>query len=330
VPDVAPVPDVSAGEPAQHADVVLTRPQTYIELAAGERVFAMAGAQARLALVGPAALRVLQVEASHVELELERGLLLGDYDHRQGGKLVIHSPGARTEIVGTLFSVRVLGSQSEVSVVHGKVRVQAGEQQIEVGAGQAWRAGLPAPTRISDSAAAELEQHAKSLRPAKGARGIVVAEPANEASRASRGTPASAPSSSQAELAPTSESKESGEMLYANAERAMRAGDMAHARALLGNLLVDHPQAANRDLAFYDLAMIAFNQGDIAGTRDLLDRLAREPARPSVRELAAYLRCRAVQALALSEAPGCFADFRRRFPNSPHAKGESAQPQRGP
>jgi ferric-dicitrate binding protein FerR (iron transport regulator) len=167
------VPYLVSGGSAARADALLGRPQTQIDLAAGERLLATLGVRARLALVGPAALRVRHAQGTRFELELSEGVVLGDYDQTQGGELIIHSPGAQTEVVGTLFSVRAREHQSQVAVARGKVRVRAGAQRIDVGVGKAWSAGLPTTEDLSESAAAELARHERSLRPTPGAHGVL-------------------------------------------------------------------------------------------------------------------------------------------------------------
>lgn len=100
----------------------------------------------------------------------------------------------------------------------------------------------------------------------------------------------------------------------------MRDGAIGRATALLEELSAKFPEARNRDLAFYDLALAAYEQRDFAQTIALLERPERQPMRPTLRELSAYLRCRALHAQTPIAAPACFEGFRRRFPNPPHAK----------
>jgi hypothetical protein len=112
----------------------------------------------------------------------------------------------------------------------------------------------------------------------------------------------------------------SADRLYAAAERAMRAGQIDRASERLEALLAQFPAALNRDLALYDLALAAYKQRDFARMSALLERREREPMRPSLRALSAYLRCRAVHAQSPADSPACLADVRRRFPGSPQAR----------
>jgi ferric-dicitrate binding protein FerR (iron transport regulator) len=372
------VPYLFSGGSAARADALLGLPQTRIELASGERLLAALGGHARLALVGPAALHVQKAQGARFELELDEGVLLGDYDHTRAGALIIHSPGAQTEVVGTLFSVRARGRESQVGVARGKVRVRAGAQRIDVGVGEAWSAGSPATEALSEAAAAELAQHERSLRPTPGAHGVlgitgeqleaelaerwlgptplwaivpvgsntIALRDLRDREREARSLQATVRSAERTELvvgagsgeqalrfraagsdspgtqrAPERRTQEhSAAALYAAAERALREGKLEQGSELLERMLATFPAARNRDLALYDLALAAYRQNDFGRTSAVLDRLEREPPRPALRELAAYLRCRTVHARAPADAPACFERFRRSFPNSPHAQ----------
>jgi TolA-binding protein len=136
--------------------------------------------------------------------------------------------------------------------------------------------------------------------------------------RAARSEPS--PAEPRVDDAAERTNESSAEALYAAAERTMREGQVGRAAELLEELLVKFPAARNRDLAQYDLALAAYKQGDYAHAIGLLERLEQQSMRPSLRELSAYLRCRAVHARTPEDAPACFEGFRRRFPNSPHAK----------
>ena len=127
----------------------------------------------------------------------------------------------------------------------------------------------------------------------------------------------SAPTPHKPPVAPPEPSAES---LYAAAEQTMRKGHIARASELLEELLARFPSAPNRDLASYDLALAAYKQSDYSRAIELLEQLEQQSMRPSLRELSAYLRCRAVHARTPEHALACFEEFRRRFPQSPHAK----------
>src|SRR5205085_5209485 len=95
-----------------------------LEVPAGMRMRASLGAGAKVTLLGPADVQVSGADAGTISLRLSAGTLLGEYDHRAGGRLLIESPGATTEVVGTRFSVEVAGRGSRVAVFEGRVTVR--------------------------------------------------------------------------------------------------------------------------------------------------------------------------------------------------------------
>lgn len=97
----------------------------------------------------------------------------------------------------------------------------------------------------------------------------------------------------------------------------MREGQLVHARALLEEMNARFPHAGNRDLALYDLALVAYKQGDFEAARNALDRLQRDLPRASLAEPAARLHCRTLQHVALADAPACFEDLQKRFRPEP-------------
>jgi hypothetical protein len=100
-------------------------------------------------------------------------VLLVDYDHSRGGELAIYSPGASTEVVGTLFSVRVDQGTSRVAVARGALRVHAAGGVVALGASQALVASTHAPVAISAGEDRALRDHARSLMPPPAEHGII-------------------------------------------------------------------------------------------------------------------------------------------------------------
>jgi TolA-binding protein len=94
--------------------------------------------RAELTLYGPLALVVKQAAGDRIELQLDSGILIGEYKGSKGSSLVIRSPGAVTEIVGTLFAVEAHEGQSRVSVSRGTVRVQSAGKTTAVSRRQSW------------------------------------------------------------------------------------------------------------------------------------------------------------------------------------------------
>jgi ferric-dicitrate binding protein FerR (iron transport regulator) len=115
------------------------RGSTHLEVPAGSTLRTVLAGRAHIALRGPAEVEVLSSSPELVELRLPLGVLVGDYDHRAGGTLRIDSPGAITEVVGTVFAVEATPAGTRVSVSRGRVKVSdAGRRVVTVGGGQSW------------------------------------------------------------------------------------------------------------------------------------------------------------------------------------------------
>ncbi|HVR63463.1 MAG TPA: FecR domain-containing protein, partial [Polyangia bacterium] len=98
-----------------------------LQTAAGTTVRARVGPRTRVTLVGPADFSVATATSDVLDVNLAAGTMVADFIHQRNGRLRIHSPGAVTEVVGTLFSVEVRGQRSRVSVARGRVVVQPAE-----------------------------------------------------------------------------------------------------------------------------------------------------------------------------------------------------------
>ncbi len=109
----------------------------------------------------------------------------------------------------------------------------------------------------------------------------------------------------------------SASTLYAAAERDLGAGQRATAEQALIDLLAQFPTSPQAASALYDLAGIARARGEYAKAIAWLDRLLAAQPPTSVREPAAYLRCR-IRVDAGDDAAPCFRGFRVSFPDSPH------------
>jgi TolA-binding protein len=115
------------------------RPVARLDVPSGQRVRARLGAQARIALLGPGAVRVTSSSSALTELGLDSGTLVIDYDRQKGGALRIASLGIVTEVVGTLLSVEVHPGGSRVSVAHGTVKVTDRKGDVQfVRGGETW------------------------------------------------------------------------------------------------------------------------------------------------------------------------------------------------
>jgi hypothetical protein len=133
-------PYVVSGVGAARLAPFVGRPVDRLEVADGAQVRATLGAGARLTLVGPAHARVVRAAVERIVVRLERGLLVGDYDHAAGGTLEIQAPGATAIVVGTRFAVEVAADGVRVGVASGVVRVRGPD-------GEHWLDGDPAARR---------------------------------------------------------------------------------------------------------------------------------------------------------------------------------------
>src|SRR5580765_8468933 len=124
---------------------------------AGVRFRGRIGERVRFTLVGPGEISACAV-AGGADLDLASGRLLVDYDGHGGGEtLRVHSPGAVTTVVGTLFAVEALGRTSRVAVARGAVSVEgAGARVQRIAAGRSWLAEAPDTEPIPNDLAADL------------------------------------------------------------------------------------------------------------------------------------------------------------------------------
>ncbi|HEY0480812.1 MAG TPA: hypothetical protein VGD37_25030, partial [Kofleriaceae bacterium] len=100
---------------------------------------------------------------------------------------------------------------------------------------------------------------------------------------------------------------------YAAAEHLMII-DPAAARAALGVLVADAPQAPEAGPAMLDIARLAARAGDLAAARAALERLPALPGGPALALPAAYLRC------VLEQEPirlaACLISYRAAYPSA--------------
>jgi TolA-binding protein/ferric-dicitrate binding protein FerR (iron transport regulator) len=112
---------------------------------------------------------------------------------------------------------------------------------------------------------------------------------------------------------------ESPAALYDDAEARMRTGDVVGAKRSLQSLVERFPQERVANTARYELARLAFADGDWESARQQLERLGRTDVAPSLAEPAHYLRCRVeVASKRRVSANACLASFLKQFPDSPH------------
>lgn len=329
-PLIVPYQIVAGRMPRTHLiDQHFSRLQT----AAGTTVRARVGERTRVTMVGPADVSVAAATDDLLDVNLDAGTLVADFIHRRNGRLRIHSPGAVTEVVGTLFSVEVRGQQSRVSVAHGRVVVQPpdGPPRV-VSSGQSWTTGTPTVRALPPGTAALLADHGAAIavreappRSSTSAPAIAAVLPAEEPSPIETAAPTEPPAQpkptpiSAAPAAPraTPSPPPAPDAVYGQAEAAMRRRDWPSAARALERVAGQATAGPLGDQARYELAQLAIRAGDPDGAARWLDALLASDREAALRQPAAFLRCdlRARSGSA-ADARRCWEQFRGRFPGS--------------
>jgi hypothetical protein len=160
----------------------LVQPSSRLDVPAGWLVRASLGDAISITLTGPARAwseRAAEsreaggVSRERTVVHLEQGRLLASLEGGAGRRLEIVSPGAVTDVVGTLFSVEVVGDASRVAVAHGRVQVSAAPDSSgappraprEIAAGQSWLTTLSEPDEIEPALAEALSEHERTPPP---------------------------------------------------------------------------------------------------------------------------------------------------------------------
>jgi TolA-binding protein len=352
-PPPAPTPDPKPGKLAlirpvrpQRANSGDASPVSRVALGTGTRQRAVLGANASLLLVG-AELEVVSASPELLEVRLERGTLVAHYRRGAGERLRIWSPGARTEVVGTTFSIEAKAGGSRVAVAQGRVLVRGPDDRDRpVTAGHVWTssqsadaalATLPASVRrlFSDHARAGAAGHprppgggapasdpAPALDPTTAvapvvdvpAPAVATADPADPPS--SEAPPSESPAPPPvppAEPAVPASPPATAAAIYAQAEQAMSGGDLREAQRRLREVIALPDAGALAAVATYELAQIALRAGDLPEARGRLAALAGS----NLGEPAELLACEVdLRAGDQEAATRCYLRFRRRHPDS--------------
>jgi ferric-dicitrate binding protein FerR (iron transport regulator)/TolA-binding protein len=138
-------------------------PVDRLQLPAGTRLRLHLGSRATATLIGPAQLRVVRNQPDLLEVNLDQGTLVADYDHGAGGQLLVRSPGALTRVVGTLFSVKASATSSRIVVARGRVLVTGERGPVHsLTAGDALSTDRADPQRWTRDDRRPLQQHARA------------------------------------------------------------------------------------------------------------------------------------------------------------------------
>ena len=132
---------------ARPEEGAVLRPGTRVAVTQGRAALALPD-EAYVMLEPGAALRVLTLDAKHIELHLARGQLLASVQPRRvRRRFVVITPAGRVEVKGTVFAVQVRGTETRVRVLRGEVQVRdAVGRTLAVPRGQAARLGQGRPS----------------------------------------------------------------------------------------------------------------------------------------------------------------------------------------
>jgi TolA-binding protein len=179
---VAPLAAASASAMPE----TLMRSSSHLDVPAGWLVRASLGDAVAVTLTGPArAWAERAASDGRVVVHLEDGRLLASLDGRGGRRLAIVSPGAVTEVVGTLFAVEVVGGASRIAVAHGRVAVSAAPPAAdaqgrapprEITGGESWLTAQPEKSGLPPALAEALGDHERTPPPRGDAVALSVTE----------------------------------------------------------------------------------------------------------------------------------------------------------
>jgi ferric-dicitrate binding protein FerR (iron transport regulator)/TolA-binding protein len=164
----------TAGAGAATVPELLEQPASRLDVPAGWLVRASLDDAIAITLTGPArAWSERAAGGGQTVVHLDRGRLLASLEGGTGRRLQVVSPGAITDVVGTLFSVEVVGGASRVAVAHGRVRVgiipgpsgAPPRASREIAAGQSWLTTQPEPDEIEPRLAEALFEHERTPPP---------------------------------------------------------------------------------------------------------------------------------------------------------------------
>jgi TolA-binding protein len=277
-----------------------------ISVPSGGRV-AMRIGEAAVAFLGPSEAKIPLEPRAGATIDLERGRVLIEVEHRPDRGFVVRTPEAKVRVVGTLFAVAVDNAgHTFVDVRRGIVEVTTKDGSIRVEAGRGWDAahGLRAIDPDVDRA---LRLHGNEPDE------VPTPAPAiEEPPIADEPEPSPAPA-----ITPRSKKAITAESRYAEAERAMAAHDRETSVAILTELVSSFPNDPLAGVALYELARIAYDRGDQLGAKAHLEELLSRGAEPSLLESAHYLLCRLeVERDEIAPAYDCLVRFRRSFAGS--------------
>jgi TolA-binding protein len=234
-----------------------SEPARVVPLSDGTRVTLSPGTQ----------LRAGSMTSQQTELVLERGKARFEVAKQGARRFEVIAGEARVQVIGTVFTVDLAGAAPEISVEHGRVRVQAFERSWLLGAGQrvlaepllaaadvGSNAGTPTADAVAPPAgdADAVTPPAGDAKAANGPMGAADARPAVATAPPAKPTPATF----RQQLARAA----SATALLALADQARAAARPEDAELALQRLLQRHPRDASAPLAALALGRIQQEQ----------------------------------------------------------------------
>jgi TolA-binding protein len=303
-------------------------PQTRARMTAepGQDVRALLADCGRLVLGGPGEVAVEENSASEIVLRLARGNLYVSFDRDCSRRLEVRAADARVRVTGTVFAVHAHDGPTEVSVAQGRVLVETADRTIAVSAGKSWQVGSRGLATLPAAVAPALrellgvkENLPTSPHHATRSVGVLERQPVRSEAARAPGTPPTTSTSSSEQLAAE---VADAERLYRTAERSLSLGMPEKAAKQLGELVENHPTHGLAGPARYELGRLAFAARDFntAGADFARVRASRQNEAVRFHEPAAFFLCRSEQELGKrATAIACFQQYRKEFPDSPHA-----------
>jgi outer membrane protein assembly factor BamD (BamD/ComL family)/ferric-dicitrate binding protein FerR (iron transport regulator) len=301
---------VVAGSAAESAvgDAHLGKSSSSLEVPAGGLIRASLGNRARITLVGPGRLDVLEAKNDNLRVELSSGLLLAQYDHARDASLTIVRGRVVVRVLGTILAVDARAARTSVAVRQGTVEVTK-DHPSRVGANQAWNEDAGDLDDPSEEIARLLEEHERALLSPQPPAGILLLSGTPERTFASVGRTPIGPtplralvSVGQHQIFLTASGMATGVLSARIAEgestamgfvlspeviekkHASRAKTQAAKIEPAGGMPEEKPSAE----ALYASAERALRAGDRPGAKSLLERLAGEFADHPLADAAMY------------------------------------------
>lgn len=270
--------------------------------------------------------RLMRSNAKAVQVSLSEGSARFDVAKKRSRRFSVQMGQVEVLVTGTQFrlsrSMVDGGERVRVVVEEGSVEVQrAGVGAVALQAGDHWSAFVPEEESVAPDADNEaLDSSTDEVEEAESEQVESDDDAADEQAPAPRRTRRNKRARAQAEAAAAAE-------LFDEANVARRAGRVADAAKLYGELAQRHPRDKRAALAAFELGRIRMDSlADVAGAVEALDRALKLDARRAFAEDALARLVSAHE--ALGDRPACLKARERylaRYPEGVHASHVSVR-----